>query len=145
MPRITPMLWFDKEAEAAAKFYCSVFPNSRITQTNPLVTEFELDGTRLTALNGGSQFKFTEAISLVIDCKDQKEVDYYWSKLTADGGSESMCGWLKDKYGLSWQVTPSALPRLLQDKDFTKSKRVFDAMLKMRKPDIAALEAAARG
>ncbi len=145
MPRITPMLWFDNQAEEAAKFYCAIFPNSKIRHSTKLVTDFELDGSRFTALNGGPEFKFTEAISLMIECKDQKEVDHYWSKLTAGGGSESMCGWLKDKYGLSWQVTPVQLLRLIDDPDKAKAKRAFDAMLKMKKIDIAAIERAAKG
>ncbi len=145
MPRITPMLWFDNQAEEAAKFYCGIFPNSKIRQSTKLVTDFELDGSRFTALNGGPEFKFTEAISLMIECKDQKEVDHYWSKLTAGGGSESMCGWLKDKYGLSWQVTPVQLLRLIDDPDKARAKRAFDAMLKMKKIDIAAIEQAAKG
>ncbi len=145
MPRITPMLWFDHQANEAAKFYCAIFPNSKITETTELVTAFVLDGEPFTALNGGPQFTFTEAISLVIECHDQKEVDYYWSKLTAGGGSESMCGWLKDKYGLSWQVTPVQLLKAVNDPDKAKAKRAFDAMLKMRKIDIAAIEKAAKG
>ena len=155
MQKITPFLWFDTRAEEAAKFYTSVFPNSRIVTTarygdagpgpkgSVMTVVFELDGQRMIALNGGPQFKFTEAISLSVDCKDQKEVDHYWTKL-CQGGQESMCGWLKDRYGLSWQVTPSILGELLSSPDAKKAKRVMEAMLKMKKIDIAALEAAAR-
>jgi len=150
------MLWFDTQAEDAAKFYVSIFPKSRILKTarygdagpgqkgSVMTVEFELAGQRMTALNGGPQFKFTEALSLVVDCKDQKEVDHYWDKLS-EGGEESMCGWLKDKYGLSWQVTPRMLIKLVSGPDKKKAKRVMEAMFKMRKIDIAALEAAAKG
>ena len=155
MQRITPFLWFDTQAEEAAKFYASVFPNSKILKMarygeagpgpkgSVMTVEFELDGQRMIALNGGPQFKFTEAISLSVDCTDQKEVDHYWSKLSA-GGKESMCGWLKDRYGLSWQVNPAILGELLAGPDAKKAKRVIEAMLKMKKIDIAALEAAAQ-
>ena len=154
MQKITPFLWFDTQAEEAAKFYASVFPNSKILKTarygeagpgpkgSVMTVEFELDGQRMIALNGGPQFKFTEAISLSVDCKDQKEVDHYWTKLS-QGGQESMCGWLKDKYGLSWQVNPAILGELLSGPDAKKAKRVMEAMLKMKKIDIAALKAAA--
>jgi len=154
MQKITPFLWFDTQAEEAAKFYASVFPNSKILKTarygeagpgpkgSVMTVEFELDGQRMIALNGGPQFKFTEAISLSVDCKDQKEVDHYWTKLS-QGGQESMCGWLKDKYGLSWQVNPAILGQLLASRDAKKAKRVMEAMLKMRKIDIAALKSAA--
>lgn len=156
MQRITPFLWFDTEAEEAAKFYASVFPNSRILSTarhgeagpgpkgSVMTVEFELDGQRMIALNGGPVFKFTEAISLVVDCRDQKEVDHYWTKLS-QGGKESRCGWLKDRYGVSWQVVPSALGRLLSDPNAKRAKHVMEAMLKMTKLDIAALEAAGKG
>ena len=155
MQKITPFLWYDTQAEEAAKFYVSIFPKSRILKTarygdagpgpkgSVMTVEFELAGQRMIALNGGPHFKFTEAISLSVDCKDQKEVDRYWSKLL-QGGEESMCGWLKDRYGLSWQVNPSILGKLLSDKDAKKAKRVMEAMLKMRKIDIAALRAAAK-
>jgi len=154
MQKITPFLWFDTQAEEAAKFYASIFPNSKILSVarygdagpgpkgSVMTVEFELDGQRMIALNGGPHFKFTEAISLSVDCKDQKEVDRYWTRLS-QGGQESMCGWLKDKYGLSWQVTPGILGKLISDKDAKKAKRVMEAMLKMRKIDIAALKAAA--
>jgi predicted 3-demethylubiquinone-9 3-methyltransferase (glyoxalase superfamily) len=148
------MLWFDFQAEDAAKFYVSIFPKSRILKTarygdggpgpkgTVMTVEFELDGQRMIALNGGPVYKLTEAISLVVDCKDQKEVDHYWSKLSR-GGEESMCGWLKDKYGLSWQVTPRILIELVSGRDKKKAKRVMEAMFKMKKIDIAALKAAA--
>ena len=154
MKKITPFLWFDTQAEEAAKFYASVFPNSKILKTarygeagpgpkgSVMTVEFELAGQRMIALNGGPHFKFTEAISLSVDCKDQKEVDHYWTKLS-QGGQESMCGWLKDRYGLSWQVNPAILGELLSGPDVKKAKRVMEAMLKMKKIDIAALKAAA--
>ncbi|HEY7258164.1 MAG TPA: VOC family protein [Gaiellales bacterium] len=153
MGQITPFLWFDTEAEDAARFYTSVFPNSKITKvtTRPdrpertvMTVEFELDGERITALNGGPQFSFTEAFSFSVDCRTQDEVDTYWSTL-AEGGEEGPCGWLKDRFGLSWQVVPEALPRLLADPDPEKAQRVFAAMMKMRKIDIAELERAAEG
>jgi predicted 3-demethylubiquinone-9 3-methyltransferase (glyoxalase superfamily) len=155
MPKITPFLWFDTQAEEAAKFYASIFPKSKILKMarygdagpgpvgSVMTVEFELNGQHMIALNGGPHFKFTEAISLSVDCEDQKEVDRYWTKLS-QGGEQSMCGWLKDRYGLSWQINPSILGKLLSDKDAKKAKRVMEAMLKMRKIDIAALEAAAR-
>ena len=155
MQKITPFLWFDTQAEEAAKFYTSIFPNSRIVtmarygEAGPgpkgsvMTVVFELDGQRLIALNGGPQFKFTEAISLSVDCKTQEEVDHYWTRLS-QGGQESMCGWLKDRYGLSWQVNPTLLGELLADPDPKKAKRVMEAMLKMKKIDIAALKRAAQ-
>ncbi len=148
-PRISPFLWFDSNAEEAVEFYCSIFKNSRRLDElrNPtgehgpkggiLTIAFELDGCKLTALNGGPEFKFTEAISLVVRCDSQQEVDYYWEKLSA-GGSEIQCGWLKDKFGLSWQVTPAHLPELV------KHPKAMQAMLKMKKIDIAELERAAQ-
>ena len=154
MYKITPFLWFDTQAEEAAKLYVSIFPKSKILKTarygdagpgpkgSVMTVEFELAGQRMIALNGGPVFKFTEAISLVVDCKDQKEVDHYWTKLS-QGGQESMCGWLKDRYGLSWQITPTILVKLLSGPDPKKAKRVMEAMLKMRKIDIAVLKAAA--
>ena len=156
MPRITPNLWFDTQALEAAEFYVSVFPNSRITnvarytEAGPgpagtvLTVEFELDGQPYTAINGGPQFTFDEAISLLISCADQAEVDYYWDKLT-DGGEESMCGWLKDRYGLSWQVAPPGMAEIFADPDPTRAERAMRAMLQMRKLDLAALQAAAGG
>jgi predicted 3-demethylubiquinone-9 3-methyltransferase (glyoxalase superfamily) len=154
MSRITPFLWYDNQAEEAAKFYVSIFPKSKILRMarygdagpgpkgSVMTVEFVLAGQRMIALNGGPHFKFTEAISLSVDCKDQKEVDRYWTKLSR-GGEESMCGWLKDRYGLSWQVNPTILGKLLSSPDARKAKRVMEAMLKMRKIDIAALKAAA--
>jgi predicted 3-demethylubiquinone-9 3-methyltransferase (glyoxalase superfamily) len=155
MQKITPFLWFDTQAEEAVKFYASIFPNSKILNMarygdagpgpkgSVMTVEFELDGQRMIALNGGPVFKFTEAISLVVDCNSQEEVDHYWNKLL-QGGEESQCGWLKDKYGLSWQIVPTALGKLLSGPDAKKAKRVMEAMLKMKKIDIAALEAAAQ-
>lgn len=140
MQKITTFLWFDHQAKEAATFYCSIFKNSRMVTDTPLVVVFELEGQSFMALNGGPRFRFTEAISLYVDCETQEEVDTLWNKLTADGGEESMCGWLKDKYGLSWQIIPKALMRLMSDPDKAKSKRVVDAMLKMRKIDIRKLE-----
>ncbi len=156
MPKITPFLWFDHEAEEAAKFYVSVFKNSRITSLSRygegapmpkgsiMTVAFELDGREFIALNGGPLFKFTEAISLSVACSTQEEVDDYWQKLT-EGGQEVQCGWLKDKYGLSWQVTPTILGKLLADPDPQKSKRVMQAMLKMKKIVIADLQRAYEG
>jgi predicted 3-demethylubiquinone-9 3-methyltransferase (glyoxalase superfamily) len=154
MTRITPCLWFDTEGEEAATFYVSLFKNSRITEVSRygeagprpagtvMVVSFELDGRPFTALNGGPEFTFNEAISLQIDCQSQEEVDYYWDGLTA-GGEEGPCGWLKDRYGVSWQVVPSALTTLLQDPDPGRSQRAMAAMLTMKKIDIAAVQAAA--
>lgn len=142
MPKITPFLWFDNQAEEAARFYVSIFKSSKILSSNPMTVAFELDGQEFMALNGGPDFKFTEAVSFVIDCQNQAEVDEYWSKLTAEGGQESQCGWLKDKYGLSWQVIPRQLSELMGDRDPEKSKRVMEAMLKMKKIDVAVLQAA---
>lgn len=153
MQKITPFLWFDSQAEEAANFYVSIFKNSKILgvsrfgEAGPglagsvLTVTFELDGQELTALNGGPHFTFSEAISLYVDCESQQEVDELWAKLTA-GGEESMCGWLKDKYGLSWQIVPRVLLELMQDKDPVKAKRVTEAMLQMRKIDIAKLQQA---
>jgi predicted 3-demethylubiquinone-9 3-methyltransferase (glyoxalase superfamily) len=152
--RISPFLWFDTQAEEAAKFYCSVFPKSKIlgitrplegsggAKSDVLTVQFRLGDQEYVALNGGPHFKFTEAISLMINCKDQKEVDYYWEKLLAGGGQESACGWLKDKYGLSWQVTPTILLEMISDKNRKKAQRAFDAMLQMSKIDIKKLKAA---
>ena len=157
MQKITPFLWFDNQAEEAANFYVSVFKNSKILSvtrygdTGPgpkgsvMVASFELDGQKFNALNGGPIFKFTEAISLVVNCESQAEVDHFWEKLTADGGQEVQCGWLKDKYGLSWQIVPTILVELLQDKDPDKSQRVMKAMMKMVKMDIDTLKRASAG
>lgn len=135
---IYPCLWFDGQAQEAAKFYCSIFPNSKITADNQMVATFELDGKKFMGLNGGPNFTFNEAVSFVIDCDSQEEIDYYWEKLTSEGGKEGNCGWLKDKYGVSWQVVPTILPKLLGDPE--KSQRVLDAYLKMKKFDIKTLE-----
>jgi predicted 3-demethylubiquinone-9 3-methyltransferase (glyoxalase superfamily) len=146
--KITPCLWFDGKAEEAAAFYASVFPDSAVTQVTPgptgaaLVVEFRLAGVRFLALNGGPQFTFNEAISLSIDCGSQAEVDELWDKLSA-GGSGGQCGWLKDRYGVSWQVVPSVLPQLLADP--AKAGRVMTALMGMTKLDIRALQAAAGG
>ena len=156
MQKITTFLWFDKEAEEAAKFYCSIFKKSKIlgitrnlgapgVTADVLTVQFRLGDQEFTALNGGPQFKFTEAISLMINCKDQKEVDYYWEKLLAGGGQESACGWLKDRYGLSWQVTPAILLEMISDKNRKKAQRAFEAMMQMVKIDIRKLKEAYDG
>ncbi len=154
--RITTNLWFDGQAEEAAEFYCSIFDNSRIvstalyTESSPgetgtvMVVEWELDGQRFVGINGGPEFKFSEAISLQINCETQEEIDYYWDKLT-DGGEEGPCGWLKDRYGLSWQVTPAGMDELFADPDQSRADRTMKAMLQMKKLDIAALREAADG
>jgi predicted 3-demethylubiquinone-9 3-methyltransferase (glyoxalase superfamily) len=154
MPELTTCLWFDTDGEDAARFYTSVFPNSKITQVarygsagprpagTVMTVSFELDGMRFLALNGGPQYAFSEAISFVVDCATQADVDHYWSTL-AEGGEEGPCGWLKDRFGVSWQIVPTRLPELLADPDPERSQRVMAAMLAMRKLDIAALEAAA--
>ena len=154
MQKITPCLWFDTEGEEAATFYTSVFPNSRIVditrygsagprpEGTVMVVSFELDGQKFVALNGGPQFTFSEAISFQVDCQSQEEVDDYWSKLSA-GGEEGQCGWLKDKFGLSWQIIPARLIELLQDPDREKSQRAMEAMLKMKKIEIGDVERAA--
>jgi len=153
MGRITPFLWFDTESQEAAEFYTSVFPNRKITKvtTRPdrsdepvLTVEFELDGQRFIALNGGPQFSFTEAVSFDVKCQTQEDVDGYWETLS-EGGEEGPCGWLKDRFGLSWQIVPEVLPRLLADPDREKADRVFSAMMKMGKIEIAELERAAEG
>lgn len=156
MPKITPNLWFDTQAEQAAEFYVGIFPNSRITglthygEAGPgpagtvLTAEFELDGHAFTGINGGPQFTFDEAVSFLIECADQTEVDYYWDKLS-EGGEEGPCGWLKDKYGLSWQVAPGGMQEMLNDPDQERAQRAMKAMLGMRKIDLAALQAAADG
>src|SRR6267142_5192333 len=156
MQKITPFLWFNDDAEDAAKFYVSVFKNSRINgvtrygEAGPgpkgkaMTVTFQLEGQDFIALNGGPQFKFSEAVSFVVDCKTQHEVDTLWAKLTK-GGQEAPCGWLKDKFGLSWQIVPSVLGELLGDKDPQKAGRVMDAMLKMKKIEISALKAAYKG
>jgi predicted 3-demethylubiquinone-9 3-methyltransferase (glyoxalase superfamily) len=155
MPKISSFLWFDTQAEEAANFYVSVFPDSKIGKVarygdagpgprgSAMTVEFELDGKPFIALNGGPQFKFTEAISFVVHCNTQQEVDTYWNKLLQGGGQESQCGWLKDKFGLSWQIVPTILGQLLSDPDPHKSKRAMEAMLKMKKIDIPTLQRAA--
>ena len=158
MPNITPSLWFDGNAEEAARFYTSVFPNSRIDKIvhaaadNPsnrkgdvMTVEFTLDGAKFVGLNGGPDFRFDEAISFVIDCKDQAEVDRYWDALIAGGGEPSVCGWLKDKFGLSWQVVPRRLNEMIESDDHDAAERATKAMLQMKKLDVAALEEAYRG
>ena len=150
---ITPFLWFDHQAEEAATFYASIFPNSSLLKIvrcgkagpgppgSALTVEFQLQGQKFVALNGGPHFKFTEAVSFVVNCQTQQEVDAYWQKLSA-GGAEIQCGWLKDKFGLSWQIVPTVLPKLLGDPDPEKSSRVMQALLAMKKLDIGALEQA---
>ncbi len=151
---LTPCLWFDTEGEEAAEFYTSIFPNSSILETSRygdagpreegtvMTVEFELDGQKFLALNGGPEFTFSEAISFQVSCRDQAEVDDYWSRLS-DGGEEGPCGWLKDRFGVSWQIVPTALPKLLQNPDREISQRVMRAMLKMKKIQIGELERAA--
>lgn len=133
---IYPCLWFDNKAKEAAEFYCSVFTNAKITSENPIVVMIDLNGNKFMALNGGPNFNFTEATSFVVECEDQAEIDHYWTKLT-EGGSESMCGWLKDKYGVSWQIVPAILGSLMSDPE--KGPRVVQAFMKMKKFDIQAL------
>jgi predicted 3-demethylubiquinone-9 3-methyltransferase (glyoxalase superfamily) len=163
MQKITPFLWFDDQSEEAVRFYTSIFRNSKVGRTlrsgeevakvsesgrsvgSVLTIEFEIEGQKFVALNGGPLFKFNESISFVINCETQEEVDYYWEKLTADGGEESQCGWLKDRFGVSWQITPIVLIDMLQDKDSAKAERVMKAMLQMQKIDIAKLKAAYAG
>jgi predicted 3-demethylubiquinone-9 3-methyltransferase (glyoxalase superfamily) len=153
MPHITPNLWFDTESEEAAEFYVSVFPNSAISSVSyygeagprpsgtVLTVDFVLDGQEFTAINGGPQFPFTEAVSLLITCADQEEIDYYWTKLS-EGGDEGPCGWLKDRYGLSWQVAPSGMAEMLNDPTDERGQRAMRAMFAMKKIDVAALHAA---
>jgi predicted 3-demethylubiquinone-9 3-methyltransferase (glyoxalase superfamily) len=158
MQKITPFLWFDDKAEEAAKFYTSIFKNSKVGKITRygeaaekaagraagsiMTVEFELEGQKFTALNGGPVFKFNESISFVVNCGTQEEVDYFWEKLTTDGGQESQCGWLKDRFGVSWQVIPTVLIEMLHDKDSEKSERVMKAMLQMQKIDIKTLKEA---
>ena len=161
MQKITPFLWFDGQAEDAVNFYTSLFKNSKIGRIlryteevaensgrpvgSVLTIEFEIEGQKFVALNGGPLFKFNESVSFVVNCETQEEVDYFWEKLTADGGEESQCGWLKDKFGLSWQVTPTVLIDMLHDKDSEKAERVMKAMLQMQKIEIPKLKAAYGG
>jgi predicted 3-demethylubiquinone-9 3-methyltransferase (glyoxalase superfamily) len=154
--KIVPNLWFDTEAEEAAELYVSIFDNSRIvnvthyTEAGPreagmvLTVEFELDGQRFVAINGGPEFKFDEAVSFAVECETQEEIDYYWDKLL-EGGAESQCGWLKDRFGLSWQIVPTGMEELFADPDPKRAERAMRAMLGMRKLDIAALQRAADG
>jgi predicted 3-demethylubiquinone-9 3-methyltransferase (glyoxalase superfamily) len=156
MPRIVPNLWFDMNAKEAVDFYISVFPNSRVVSTavypesapgptgEPMAIDFELDGQPFTAINGGPEFTFDEAVSFLVECEDQAEVDRYWDALLADGGEESQCGWLKDRFGLSWQVVPEGLPELMEG-DPEAVDRAVQAMLGMRKLDLAAMRAAYDG
>lgn len=136
--KIYPCLWFDGQAQSAAKFYCSIFKNAKITANNQMVVTFELDGKKFMALNAGPHFKFNEAVSFVVDCNTQEEIDNYWTNLTADGGQEGNCGWLKDKFGVSWQIVPTILPKLLSDPG--KAQQVINAYMKMKKFDIKTLE-----
>ena len=156
MPTITPNLWFDTQGLEAAEFYLSIFPNSKITEVShypeggpreaglAMTVSFVLDGQEFSALNGGPEFKFTEAISLMINCADQAEVDHYWEKLT-DGGQEIECGWLKDRYGLAWQVVPAGFVDVITDADPGRAQRAMQAMMGMKKLDLAAVQAAADG
>ncbi len=151
MKKITPFLWFDTQAEDAMTLYTSVFKNSKVLGVSrgpdgkAQSVNFEIEGQELIGFNAGPEFKFNESISFFVDCKDQAEVDYYWNRLTADGGEESQCGWLKDKFGLSWQIVPVALTQYLSDPDPAKAHRVMQAMLKMRKIVIAELDQAYAG
>jgi predicted 3-demethylubiquinone-9 3-methyltransferase (glyoxalase superfamily) len=156
MQKITTMLWFDGQAEEAAKFYVSVFKNAKMGKVarygdagpgpkgSVMVASFEVEGREFTALNAGPQFKFNESVSFIVHCKTQEEVDYYWDKLLAGGGQESMCGWLKDKFGLSWQITPDVLLELISDPDPAISQSVMKAMMQMKKLDIEGLKQAKR-
>jgi predicted 3-demethylubiquinone-9 3-methyltransferase (glyoxalase superfamily) len=157
MKQLTTCLWFDGQAEEAANFYISVFPHSKIESIarygdfdpvrkgSVMTVMFELDGRPFLGLNGGPQFHFNESISLVIECESQDEIDAYWSKLTAGGGQESVCGWLKDKYGLSWQVVPAKLHKWMEGKDQARTNRLMDAVMKMKKLDLKAMERAYEG
>lgn len=156
MPKITPFLWFDDQAEAAMNFYVAIFPNSRVGKVSRyaegapgpagsvMTAQFELDGFAVTALNGGPMFKFTEAVSFFVDCKDQAEVDYYWDRL-GEGGQASQCGWLKDRFGFSWQIVPEALMAYVGGPDRAGAQRAMQAMLQMTKLDVAVLKAAYEG
>lgn len=145
MQKITTCLWFGNEAAEAAKFYVSLFPNSKVLSESPVVTMFSLGRQQVMALNGNRDQKFSDAMSLMVTCEDQKEVDHLWDSLIANGGTPSMCGWLKDRFGVSWQIVPKQLQALMSDADPTKSRRAVEAMLKMQKLDIAALERAHAG
>ena len=128
---IFPCLWFDGKAKEAAEFYCSVFKNSKIIDDTPMVVTFELNGNKFMGLNGGPKFKFDEAVSFVVNCDTQEQIDYYWEKLIANGGQESMCGWLKDKFGVSWQIVPSIIAKLMSDPE--RAQRVMQVVMPMRK------------
>ncbi len=153
--KITPFFWYDNQAEEAMNFYVSIFKNSRVLgvtrygksgpgpEGSVLTAAFELEGQKFTALNGGPRFKFNESVSFVVNCETQEEIDYFWEKLSSDGGQESQCGWLKDKFGLSWQVVPTILPELISSKDPKKSERVMQAIMQMKKLDLAKLKQAA--
>jgi predicted 3-demethylubiquinone-9 3-methyltransferase (glyoxalase superfamily) len=157
MPKTIPCLWFDNQAQQAAELYTSLFPNSRITgvthygpdtpgpEGKVMTVDFELDGQQYVGLNGGPLFTFSEAVSFQIMCRDQEEIDHYWDGLSGDGGQEGPCGWVKDRFGLSWQVVPTALPELLNDPDAERAQRAMQAMLKMRKLDVDELRRAADG
>jgi predicted 3-demethylubiquinone-9 3-methyltransferase (glyoxalase superfamily) len=157
MQKITPFLWFDNQAEEAVNFYTSVFKNSKMgniarygdagpgPKGSVMTASFQLEGQEFIALNGGPHFKFTEAVSFVVNCETQEEIDYYWNKLISGGGQESQCGWLKDKFGLSWQIVPTMISKLLSDKDAKRSQRVMQALMPMKKLIIADLEKAAEG
>lgn len=151
MKKITPFLWFDSQAEDAMNFYVSLFKDAKVGNVNrgpdgrAFSVSFQLEGQDFLAMNAGPQFKFNESISFYVDCKDQQEVDYFWNALSADGGEESMCGWVKDKFGLWWQIIPSALGELMGDPDPVKAQRVTQAMFQMRKIDIAGLKKAYDG
>ena len=142
MQKIIPFLWFDGNLEEAVDFYMTVFPNARVESKNPMTASFVIEGQEFMALNGGPQFKFNEAVSFFIRCETQAEIDYYWQHLAGSGGVEGRCGWLKDKFGLSWQVVPNVLAQYLGGPDRLRAQRVMQAMLSMTKLDIAALEAA---
>ena len=145
MPTITPFLWFDGQAQEAMTFYTSIFKDSKVISSNPMSVQFELQGQRFIGLNAGPHHKFNPAVSFFIEVETQAEIDNYWNKLLADGGRPDQCGWLQDKFGLSWQVIPKALPQLLSDPEPAKAKRALDAMLKMGKIDLAELQRAHAG
>jgi len=150
MPTITPFLWYDNQAEDAMDLYTSIFKNAKVLSVNKaqgrtISVSFVLDGQQFTALNGGPHYKFSEATSFFVGCTTQQEIDHYWTKLTADGGEPGRCGWLKDKFGVSWQIVPNALGEMLGDKDPTKGQRVLSAMLQMKKLDLGELQNAYDG
>ncbi|MBK8365288.1 MAG: VOC family protein [Bacteroidetes bacterium] len=137
---LTTCLWYDGKAKEAAEYYCSIFKDSKITSENPMVVTFEINGSKFMGLNGGPMFSFNEAVSFIVTCDTQEEIDMYWNKLIANGGNESMCGWLKDKYGMSWQIVPGSLGKLMSNP--AKGERVMQALLKMKKLDLKVLEEA---